>query len=191
MSKEYNRYLQDHINTVAMARNWIMQHVGEKRVLDILPGCADGYSDQPSIDFNIGFEHDSSKYSMFEYEAYDNYFYGDCGIKNPNGASKEVEKAFDYAWLHHIHVNPHHWQHWVLINDDEGTEALEMPDISILEMVCDWWSFSWREGDLYELFTWWTEHCDHIMLHERTKVKVLALLDAINEALIAEEDEKK
>ncbi|MFR1480703.1 MAG: DUF5662 family protein [Hydrogeniiclostridium mannosilyticum] len=31
-----------------------------------------------------------------------------------------VVQAFQRAWLLHIHRNPHHWQHWVLINDDPG-----------------------------------------------------------------------
>src|SRR5947207_278928 len=35
-----------------------------------------------------------------------------------------VDEAFDGAWLHHQHVNKHHWQHWVLRNDDGDARVL-------------------------------------------------------------------
>ena len=122
-----------------------------------------------------------------EYKPYDEYFNGPNGIKNGDGPSKEVQEKFNYAWLHHIHNNPHHWQYWILTNDDpeNGIAALEMPDHYILEMICDWWSFSWSKGDLYELFNWWNDHGDYIMLGEETRRKVIELLglilDRVNE----------
>ena len=64
---------------------------------------------------------------------------------------KEVEDRFDAAWLHHQHNNPHHWQHWLLREDDGGTKALEMDHLYVVEMVCDHWAFSWVKGDLYEI----------------------------------------
>jgi hypothetical protein len=60
---------------------------------------------------------DLSKFDDAEYEAYDKYFHGPS-------KTAEVKAAFDVAWLHHIHMNPHHWQHWVLVNDDDGTKVL-------------------------------------------------------------------
>ena len=54
-----------------------------------------------------------------EYFAYATYFYGK--------KTSQVEKNFDYAWLHHQKENPHHWQYWLLHNDDEGLVALEIP----------------------------------------------------------------
>ena len=74
--------------------------------------------------------HDMSKFQLKEYDAYDKYFY--------SNRTKEVEKAFNYAWLHHIHANPHHWQYWVLKHDDEPEEALEMPVEYVYEMIADW-----------------------------------------------------
>ena len=32
---------------------------------------------------------------------------------------------------------------------------LEMPYDYIIEMICDWWSFSWQSGNLYEIFKWY------------------------------------
>ena len=70
--------------------------------------------------------------------------------------------------------NPHHWQHWVLINDDpgEGEVLLEMPYNYIIEMICDWWAFSWEKGNLSEIFSWYDEHKDYIKLHPNTRETV-------------------
>lgn len=122
--------------------------------------------------------HDESKYLDEEYDSYDKYFYGE--EKTP-----EIENEFNRAWLHHIHNNPHHWQHWVLINDDPklGEIVLEMDRIYIIEMICDWWSFSWIKEDLYEIFKWWNEHKDHIKLGVETRKTVIDILDKIKEKL--------
>ena len=102
MSAKYDAYLQEHIANVGVAFDWIKEHIPEltKNVSEHGPH----------------FAHDNSKYTAKEYEAYDAYFYG--GRRN-----NKVEEDFKFAWLHHIHNNPHHWQHWVLINDEpeEGT----------------------------------------------------------------------
>ncbi len=87
-----------------------------------------------------------SKNTPDEYTPYDNYFYGE--------QTPAIIEAFNRAWLMHIHRNPHHWQYWVLINDEpkEGTILIEMPYPYIIEMICDWWAFSWIKGDLSEMF---------------------------------------
>lgn len=100
--------------------------------------------DTPELDRQI-LSHDDSKYSVEEYYAYDLYFYG--SFKNE-------------AWNHHIHNNPHHWQYWVI----------PMPLNYIIEMICDWWSFSFRKGDLTEIFDWYSE----IILHPATRGAVLS-----------------
>ena len=176
MSKDYDLYLNNHVDAVNKACKWIFDNCGKQKVKEILGGLGN--------DFNQKFTfHDSSKWMPEEYEPYDAYFYGPDGVNNENGPSEEVENAFNYAWLKHIHNNPHHWQHWVLINDDPtpGKESavLEMPDRDILEMICDWLSFSWRKGDLYEMFNWWNEHSNHIMLGPKTKEKVIAMFNLI------------
>ena len=49
-------------------------------------------------------KHDESKYSKEEWDAYLNYFY-------PDENHPKDDNAFDLAWLHHQHNNPHHWQY--------------------------------------------------------------------------------
>ncbi len=56
---------------------------------------------------------------------------------------REVQGAFELAWLKHQHRNPHHWQYWVLENDDGNTVLIPMPKRYWLEMVCDWYGAGW------------------------------------------------
>ena len=175
MSKSYDEYLKNHIDSVDYVCDWIFQHCDRGELETILPGLEEK---RPNFK-----NHDTSKYTVEEYGPYDAYFYGK--------SKEEAEDKFNYAWLHHIHNNPHHWQYWILYNDDPetGVKVLEMPDKYILEMICDWWSFSWRKGDLWELWNWWTANSDYIMLGEETKKKVIDLLNLINRAMIENEEE--
>lgn len=162
MSKEYDEYLKDHIMCVQIGFNWI-----EKNLPDILP-IGENFD-------NFG-RHDESKRTAAEYDAYDRYFYGG------NKEDKDVKDAFDIAWLHHIHENPHHWQHWVLLEDEGGVskpKALPIPYRYILEMICDWWAFSWKSGNLYEIFDWYKDHEGKMLLEAGTKKKVDDILDKI------------
>lgn len=149
MSSQYNDYLNDHISNVIKGFEWIY---------DNLPEIFDGISANmmvPQIN-----AHDDSKWSDEEYQAYDDYFYGN---KTP-----EVEQTFDEAWLHHQHNNPHHWQHWLLREDDGEVRALEMPKEYALEMICDWWAFSWKKENLTEIFDWYANNKPKMILHENT-----------------------
>lgn len=165
MSKEYDEYLAKHKAGVMMAYRWLSTNI---------PDYAD-----PLAAYNIT-AHDESKTNMLEYEAYDAYFYGD--------KTEEVITEFKRAWLEHIHANPHHWQHWVLINDDpkEGVEAVEMPRHYIIEMVCDWWSFSWIKEDLSEIFSWYDEHSSYMILADQTRKTVEDILQKIRKRLADE-----
>ena len=167
MSKEYDNYLNEHIDAVNKAARWMLwklpvsDELTNKECIEILGNVA---------------HHDKSKYGADEYYAYDAYFYGE-----------KDEDAFNQAWLHHIHVNEHHWPHWVLVTDDrEGDEkivSLEMPKANAFEMVADWWSFSWRSGNLGEVFDWYVDHKDRIFLHPSTRAYVERILGEIKERI--------
>ena len=79
-----------------------------------------------------GLVHDLSKFRSSEFIPYARYFYGTQPV------SPVKQEAFDKAWLLHQHRNAHHWQHWVLREDDGGTKLVEMPDAYLREMVSDW-----------------------------------------------------
>ena len=87
--------------------------------------------------------------------------------------------------LLHLHRNPHHWQYWILINDDpkEGIVLLDMPDNYILEMICDWWAFSWKSDNLEEIFKWYEEHGPYMKLSTQTRQKVESALSLIKQRL--------
>ena len=176
MSLAYNNYLEQHIINVGKAYGWLKEHLPE--VVEDISG------DDEWILLKC---HDDSKYLNEEYDAYDDHFYGTT-------KSSEVEEAFNYAWLHHIHNNPHHWQYWVLINDeaDEGIVALDMPYHFIIEMICDWWSFSWSNADLLEIFKWYDKHKENMKLSEKTRKTVEGILskigDKLDELEMGEED---
>lgn len=79
--------------------------------------------------------HDLSKLTPTEYPHYQRQFFGDKGDQN----------AFQMAWLHHQHVNDHHWEFWIPpTRHDRGTprgvdyEPLPMSEGAVLEMVSDW-----------------------------------------------------
>ena len=164
MSIGYDEYLRDHKENVAKGLYWF-----EENLPEILKG-------ENIIDLRhqICEDHDRSKSTVAEYDAYDEYFYG--RIK-----SNEVDNIFRHAWLHHIHRNPHHWQYWVLINDDpgEGMVVLDMPYCYILEMICDWWAFNWKKGDLTEIFKWYDAHKDYMKLSTKTRKTVEDILGKI------------
>lgn len=160
MSAEYNEYLNDHIRNVIRAFNWMR---------DNLPEVFDGVSvNMMGAQINA---HDDSKWDDEEYQAYDNYFYG---TKN-----KEVKDAFYLAWLHHQHNNPHHWQHWLLQEDEGKLKALEMPKEYVIEMICDWWSFSWKKDKLTEIFDWYATNKPKMNLHQNTLQLVENILTKI------------
>lgn len=164
MSEKYDEYIKEHKNNVYEAFKWIKENIPEVIPPDELGLC----------EYHCQSYHDVSKYTEKEYDAYDAYFYG-------GNKSYEVVNNFKYAWLKHIHENEHHWQHWVLINDNpnEGEIILDMPDIYIIEMICDWWSFSWKKGNLREIFAWYHEHKDYMKLSDYTRNKVEDILAAI------------
>lgn len=171
MSKLYDLYLDEHKVKVKEGFEWIRENLPEL-IIDI-----------PGVDYEwqICMNHDASKTDPEEYEPYDAYFYG-------GNRSYEVVQNFRVAWLRHIHRNPHHWQHWVLINDEpeENEIILDMPYNYILEMICDWWAFSWSKGKLTEIFDWYADHKDYMKLSDNTRKTVEDILNKINNALNTE-----
>lgn len=166
MSALYNEYLIEHKSNVLKGFDWLSKNLPDIFLNDQI---------KSRCEWLCANAHDQSKYDKDEYDAYDKYFYGN--------RSYEVVKDFKLAWLHHIHQNPHHWQHWVLLNDDEGEECLEIPLCYIIEMICDWWSFSWKKGNLYDIFDWYDSHKDNMRINEQSRKRIEDILKAIREEL--------
>lgn len=164
MSINYDNYLESHKRNVGKAFEWIRENLPE-----LITG---------DFEWQIVYNHDHSKSELDEYKAYDDYFYG-------GNRSYAVVQNFKKAWLAHIHRNPHHWQHWILINDDpgEGEIILDMPYNYIIEMICDWWAFSWSKNSLSEIFKWYDEHKSYMKLSDKTRDTVESILNKIREKI--------
>ena len=166
MSYQYDKYLNDHKANVAKAFYWIRYNLPELLIGDY------------DYEHQICYEHDYSKNDQDEYDAYDRYFYG-------GNRSYEVVYNFNLAWLKHIHKNPHHWQYWILTHDDPIADTLiDIPHNYIIEMICDWWSFSWKTENLEEIFSWYDKHEKYMRLSDKTRKTVEDILNKIKEKLV-------
>jgi hypothetical protein len=89
-----------------------------------------------------GMVHDLSKFRWSEWSPYTNYFYGrhtEKGLIKGGVPLEKATEAFDRAWLLHQKRNPHHWQSWILIKDNDKRQvALDMPMDCRKEMLADW-----------------------------------------------------
>ncbi len=110
-----------------------------------------------------GFIHDMSKFSPAEWGPYVDYFYGD----NHN----KTQSAFDNAWNHHQNRNSHHWQYWLLQEDDGELKVLEMPDLDRMEMICDWKGAGRATGHP-DTSAWYQENYHKIQLAPHTRALV-------------------
>jgi hypothetical protein len=166
MRLDYNRYIKEHKANVAQGFDWLLIN---------LPELFEDYD----ADFigQIVAEHDRSKNTVDEFDAYAEKFYG------TNKNSAEVEDEFNLAWLHHQNHNPHHWQYWVLLKDSGGVIPMPMPYEYVIEMICDWWSFSWKSMNLYEIFDWYDKNESTMQLHRDTKQAVKDILELLKDKL--------
>ena len=159
-----------------------MEHISNvnKAFKLLKPYLTEFFSPEEMLDLEKQIKkHDASKFSNEEFYAYCEYFFGD----------KEKSKDdFEYAWLHHQHKNPHHHQYWVLRKGSGKTKALDMPKKYIVEMVCDWWSFSIRDNNYGDVLDWYKENKPNILISENTQKFTEKLLDIIKLNFVKEED---
>lgn len=170
MSNQYDAYLTKHKDGVSKAFEWINLNMHELI-----------YPNETQLRNQIA-THDESKFSPEEYDAYDAYFYG-------TNKTFMVVENFNKAWLHHIHNNPHHWQHWVLLQDEGTVVCVDMPMNYIIEMICDWWSFSWTDGNLFEIFDWYEDNKKNMDLSDLTRTIVEGMLNQMRETLELNSDD--
>jgi len=122
--------------------------------------------------FIRGIMHDMSKFRPSEFFPYARHFY------NPDGSSKpdENDPDFDRAWLLHQKRNPHHWQYWILIQDNGKAYNLAIPDGPLIEMICDWigagkalGKFSPPDDPLKETREWFNQNQENIHIRVNEK----------------------
>ena len=164
MSKEYDEYLNRHMAGVRAAASMLITHnlVARDKILSLVHRAEC---------------HDKSKYREIEYGPYNAYFYN---VGTEGMSREEIEEQFDRAFLEHMHVNDHHWQHWILPYDDSAkTKAIEMPEDAVYEMMCDWWSFSLVNKNPSSIFEWYASHKEIMILNPNTLELVVNLMNGI------------
>lgn len=118
--------------------------------------------------------HDESKWTLYEFPGYARHFKGDG---DPDG--------FATAWLHHIHYNPHHWQHWIFPggHTPKGSNVeggvVEMPRCYVLEMVADWMGAEMAYGGSWNMTNWLSKHISKIKVHSATAEYLVSVLGAL------------
>ena len=163
MSLEYDILLERHKVHVKSGYLWMKKYLPEVLLT--------GYD----YDYYIE-NHDASKKNPDEYEAADAFLFG----------PEDVDTRANYrrAQLQHRHKNPHHWEFWILHTSNTPPMILDMEYPYIIEMICDWWSFSWEEGDLFDIFDWYADHKHNIKLSKKTKRTVEDILNKMETRLV-------
>jgi hypothetical protein len=114
----------------------------------------------------LGLVHDWSKFRPSEWSAYVHFFYGDR--TKPYRRNQTGQAAFDLAWLYHQKRNKHHWQWWVMPEDDGDTKILPMGDRFRREMVADWRGAGKALGKP-DTKAWYVANRDNMQLHPITR----------------------
>ncbi len=158
--KEYKNYIIKHKANVTKFADWLVEN---------LPELFTEATDVETF-YKLIKEHDESKWSEEEFEPYAQHFYGD----------KKNDFEYEEAWKHHWTHNEHHPEFWL---------GEDMPYIYILEMLCDWGSFSIASGNMKELSEFYFNKArddEEKNLSDNTKINIEEILEKIN-SIIEEE----
>ncbi len=82
-----------------------------------------------------------------------------------------AKEAFDAAWNHHQKSNKHHWQFYLLTQDDDPDLVLPMPDRYRREMLADWRGASRAYTSSDNTREWYLKRRDKMIkrLHPETR----------------------
>lgn len=108
------------------------------------------------------------------------YLRSGAGVRDKTGYYKPTDTgdpAFDFAWLLHQKRNKHHWQWWLLPEDEGGVKVLPIQPKYRLEMLCDWLGASAAQGhggDLESVAKWYDQNGHKMQLHPDTRAWIAA-----------------
>jgi hypothetical protein len=194
--KDLSNYIVNHIKNVNLAFDTIVKPVFETNPIP-------GYTEEDTkrilyILSKIVPFHDKSKWTDEEFPYYRQHFNPTTKEKNASAELiKEYDKEFDIAWRHHYTHNDHHPEFWcncqvtetydfgtvkkyiILDKPVDPSEAVDMPIVSILHMICDWASFC--VGKDTTPWDWYLNKADieKKCLTNNTKTKVEELMTII------------
>jgi hypothetical protein len=137
------------------------------------------YCDQGNGMVWLGIIHDWSKFRPSEFFPYAEHFYGagkDISAgRDETGYYKPTDTgypAFDFAWLLHQKRNKHHWQWWILPEDEGGVKLIPIQPKYRLEMLCDWLGASAAQGhggDIASVRAWYDKNGHKMQLYPYTR----------------------
>lgn len=154
--EENRKYILEHKANVSKFADWLKEN---------LPELFENI-DLELFDEMIE-EHDDSKFSEEEFEPYAQKWFGD----------KKKTLEYEEAWKHHWMNNEHHPEFWL---------GEDMPLIYILEMICDWGSFSMKSGNIKELSDFYYNKAkddEEKNLSDNTKAIIEEILNKINSTI--------
>jgi len=125
----------------------------------------------------LGIIHDWSKFRPSEFIPYAKHFYGEKKTKQKEkekiegyDKSKDSEDdTFNKAWLYHIHRNKHHWQFYLLIQDENKNIVLDMPIKYRKELLADWCGAGKAITGKDNTKEWYLKHKNKYQFHPDTK----------------------
>lgn len=130
-----------------------------------------------------GIVHDWHKFLPDEWFPYVHYFHKPDGTlrqrRSDTGYYKPTDTGdprFDFAWLLHQKRGRHHWQWWVLPEDNEGVKILPVPSRYRKEMLADWRGAGRAQGTP-DTKAWYLVNGDKIQLHPETRRWIEAQLE--------------
>lgn len=156
--EKYKQYIIDHKRRVKQFADWMKENLPE-------------IFNEPGLDDfdELIQEHDDSKFSEEEFDAYAQKFYK----QDEYGKPLEYIPGWDEAWKHHYLHNPHHPEYWL---------GEDMPYIYVLEMLCDWGSFGIANNDFDELISFYYDKArddEEKNLSDNTKIIIEEILSKI------------
>ena len=159
--EKYRTQVEEHKERVKQVADWLKEKLPE-------------LFDEVDIDVfdDLIKEHDASKFSEEEFEPHAQKWF------NNSGKTPEYEAAWTHHWMH----NEHHPEFWL---------GEDMPYIYILEMICDWGSFSIKSGNFRELSDFYYKKAkddEEKMLSDGTKEIIEEILTKIDSILDKEEE---
>jgi hypothetical protein len=122
--------------------------------------------------------HDLSKLLPDEWGPYARNFYQADG--SPRRGEPE-DSEFKLAWWLHQRRNPHHWQHWLLRNDDGTLTPIPMPEPVVREMVADWIGAGMAIAGTLDPSGWYEHSREKMVLADETRELVESILRALRE----------
>ncbi len=133
----------------------------------------------------LGITHDLSKFYPSEFIPYANHFYGGKrGInegRDETGYYKPTDTGdddFDFAWLLHQKRNKHHWQWWILPEDEGGLKILEIKYPYNVEMLCDWIGAG-RAQKTKGVKFWYEKNKAKLQLHNNTRMVLESMMEGL------------